>query len=769
MIKKSTPSPIIKTNKTTTSPLRQQQLNQLNPSTPPTTTKTATATATTTPIKNKNKNINTSPINKLNSQNSTPRSAENHDRRSFQGDHHRHRYMTYSATTTPSPNSIQSNQQTNHHHHHHQQQQQQQQHLTLLGAPPNAHYSPHYGQPAQRAPTSKRKPAPPLSPSYPPSSPILDSLTPRTPSPSHSNSSYLHSPEISPSRRTHRKLIKSRSPSPSPRSGTAIVKKIGSALVAPFRNSNSRRGSDASEIGLSIQEVSRLSSFGPPVQPSGPAASSAEHLPWMPSVGAAGSPTPGAQEEDPEGLTEAERIVRASRSRGTLADGTAGVFPERVLRVVNGSASVSTRASGESRTSELGLEEAESCKTTQPLNIVPSQNSRHSYLSTSTKAGCTKCVALEEQLRAEVARGRALERALDAQTLKLDQLRNWATAKVSSLDQTLQAQEKLLQQVEQRMAERHQPDIKSDYLIALQKDYVELNARLALLEAKEHEHDEDEDDPHDSSPLSPPSHSGRSTLPAYVSKLLEDPREVRPLHTRAYSTPPLATGKARPAPSTSPFSRPSWKPASPATLASKLVPPPPSTPRSPNARSAPVTPSSASCRPRYTSALGVKAPSPLGFSYETRKIIDQEDEDEETGRSTRSARPPTLFDSASVSRPVPGSPSAASSWLPNHNPRSPRISGTSTSNGAKHSYARPTLASSSRLSALNPSSSSSTFVANNRKSSNANPGSGLSRSALLGPPVRNSPAQRLPRAATAPPINKNKAVGELIRLFDQPK
>ncbi|KAA1086231.1 hypothetical protein PGTUg99_009524 [Puccinia graminis f. sp. tritici] len=746
MIKKSTPSPIIKTNKTTTSPLRQQQLNQLNPSTPPTTTKTAT-----TPIKN----INTSPINKLNSQNSTPRSAENHDRRSFQGDHHRHRYMTYSATTTPSPNSIQSNQQ-NHHHHHHQQQQQQQ-HLTLLGAPPNAHYSPHYGQPAQRAPTSKRKPAPPLSPSYPPSSPILDSLTPRTPSPSHSNSSYLHSPEISPSRRTHRKLIKSRSPSPSPRSGTAIVKKIGSALVAPFRNSNSRRGSDASEIGLSIQEVSRLSSFGPPVQPSGPAASSAEHLPWMPSVGAR-SPTPvGAQEEDQEGLTEAERIVRASRSRGTLADGTAGVFPERVLRVVNGSASVSTRASGESRTSELGLEEAESCKTTQPLNIVPSQNSRHSYLSTSTKAGCTKCVALEEQLRAEVARGRALERALDAQTLKLDQLRNWATAKVSSLDQTLQAQEKLLQQVEQRMAERHQPDIKSDYLIALQKDYVELNARLALLEAKEQEHDE-EDDPHDSSPLSPPSHSGRSTLPAYVSKLLEDPREVRPLHTRAYSTPPLATGKARPAPSTSPFSRPSWKPASPATLASKLAPPPPSTPRSPhNPRSAPVTPSSASGRPRYTSALGVKAPSPLGFAYQTRKIIDK-DGDELPKRAS-----PTV----PIRSPSPPAPSSGSARI--SNPVSPRISST-TSNGPKHSYARPTLASASRLSSLHPSASpsSSTLLANNRKPDHA-------RSAPR-PPLFNPASHRPPALLASPrhtvpstPFNKNKAVGDLIRLFDQPK
>ncbi|WAR63375.1 hypothetical protein PtB15_18B460 [Puccinia triticina] len=452
-------------------------------------------------------------------------SASNIDRerKSFQGEHHRHRFM----------------------------------HNPHLRPPNNAHYSPHYGSPTsqqQPSPSSKRKPPPPLE-----QQPNINNKRTNTPSPTHNNT---------------RKRTNTPSPTPSPRSGTAIVRKIGSALTAPFRHSASRRGSDASEIGPSdIHDLRQL------VTP--------EHLPWMPSPGSG-----GADENQDGALTEAQQIIRQTRTprdeRGS---------PERVLRVVNGSASLSTRAST-SRQSALD----QLCNTTQPLKI----SSRHSFQSalttttatTTTKAGCSKCLALEHQLAVESDRARNLELALDAQTQKLDQLRTWATAKVSHLDTTLRQQEQLLQQVEQQMAQKRGPDIKSDYLIALQKDFVDLNARLALLESKHAPQD-------DADANNTPEDDLRQS--EYISTL----RDQRPARdkTRAYSTPPLAT--------TTPgaHARAPWKPASPATMASKLRPPSTSTPASPSARSTPTTPvSGASPRPRYTSALAAKAPSPLGFA-----------------------------------------------------------------------------------------------------------------------------------------------------------
>ncbi|KNZ54867.1 hypothetical protein VP01_2828g1 [Puccinia sorghi] len=98
------------------------------------------------------------------------------ERRSFQGDHHRHRFMNYY-----SPNK----QKENH-----------------LGPPNNAHYSPHYGSQPE-----KRKP--------PPTTPLNES-------------------------KNQQPKSRDQSPSPSPRSA-ALVKKIGEALSAPFRNSTSRR------------------------------------------------------------------------------------------------------------------------------------------------------------------------------------------------------------------------------------------------------------------------------------------------------------------------------------------------------------------------------------------------------------------------------------------------------------------------------------------------------------------------------------------------
>jgi hypothetical protein len=368
----------------------------------------------------------------------------------------------------------------------------------------------------------------------------------------------------------------------------------------------------------------------------------------MPTVGA----DPQELLQDPsQPLTHAQKIIHDTRSREAMS--ILPESPERVLRVVNGSASLSTRASNQSPTTTSDREQTlnlSSCNTTQPLSIAPNA-SRRSFQS-STAQHCSKCVDLEHKLSAEVERSRALERALEEQTHKLEQFRNWSTAKVTTLDHALQAQERLLQQVERRMAEKHdKPDIKSDYLIALQKDFVELNTRLAALESKQDGQEgeqENEDNNHDDADgqgrfrdtthalayahsQSPQQRAvlGRTTPLSQVTRLLEEADSSGPegwsQKVRAYSTPPLVVGGSRrtagggetpsePGTPRKPGMSP-WKPSSPANLASKLVPPS-STPGSPGggggSRSAPATPSR-SPRPRYTSALGAKAPSPLGF------------------------------------------------------------------------------------------------------------------------------------------------------------
>ncbi|POW08016.1 hypothetical protein PSTT_07786, partial [Puccinia striiformis] len=620
------------------------------------------------------------------------RSADKNERRSFQGDHHRHRYMTYSSnqkqqspSSNPSPNQ--------------QQQQQQQQPISRLqlntqqqqlhlGAPINAHYSPNYGSSgaaAQRAPTSKRKPAPVLQEDPP----ILHSLTP---SPSRSQQS--NSPSPSPgSRNSHRssiqKLRKSRSPSPSPRSTTTeFVKKLGSALTAPFRSSNSRRGSDASEIGLSIQDVSRMTCLpGQQILSRSPVdVEMGDHLPSMPS--------PQANH-----TTLAEEIVLDTRSGIPQS-------PERVLRVVNGSASLSTRAA--SIDSRIDNDE----DATQSTSIIPSSSSRFSYQSSALTAtrgqqGCKKCLELESKLIDEIERSQNLEKILEDQSVRFEQFRNWSTSKVHTLDHTLKAQEKILQKFEQQMAEKNsnlKVDVKSDYLIALQKDFVLLNSRLALLESqKQHEEEEEEGKGKGKerlSPIPPQDHHhhqqhhqqeeaiiyGRSTPLSYVTKLLEDrnTNEDTRSKTRAYSTPPLASGSS---PYSSKPSTGNWKPSSPATMASKLLPI--SSTSANNSRSAPNTPTPTTphfspssitktndkspCRPRYSLALGnssnTKAGnSPLGLQRKTPEL----------GVPNRAA--------AYLGR-SPGSPSPHLSASSTNKPSPTRKPTT------EYGYARPTVAS----------------------------------------------------------------------------
>lgn len=623
---------------------------------------------------------------------STPTRSE-HDRKSFQGDHHRHRYMSYSA----SPSSLRPSPQSRHSPADHRARPSPSQRLDAksprpspkgpspqpssslrspgahppraprllnpttqhLGAPINAHYSPHYGSPAQRVPTSKRKPPPPISSvdaSIPTGhhSPVSSALTPQTASP-RSQHSCSRSADPSPSR-SHRKLTKSRSPSPSPRSG-GLAKIIGSVLTAPFRSSNSRRGSDASEIGLGIHDVARMEpnslSLTTDHSPS-PQPAHSERLPFMPS---AASSSPGRSSpcgRVPSHLTVAQQIIHETRSREAMS--VVPESPERVLRVVNGTATTSTKASSVSRKSLDGVFQPSSGDNTRSLSI-NRDRSRASFPASSVY--CSKCIDLESQLTNEVNRSRALERALEEQITKLEQLRNWSTAKVTTLDHALQAQERMLQEVEKRIYENNEkPDIQSDYLIALQKDFIELNARLATLEAKKAEDDgeafsappgdsclsnsQSSCETHDSPSTRPTSlgritpSSGLSPLPqaqqtyqSYGSSYAFHDREM----CRAYSTPPLKMNKTESGKHTPEMMTPRkpitpWKPSSPATLASKLVPPTlggsPRSPASNNCRSAPATPNSRSPRPRYTSALGVKAPSPLGFnSTGNRKSQDQ--------------------------------------------------------------------------------------------------------------------------------------------------
>jgi len=372
---------------------------------------------------------------------------------------------------------------------------------------------------------------------------------------------------------------------------------------------------------------------------------------------------------------------------------------------------------------------------------------------------------LEHKLTVEVERSRALERALEEQTHKLEQFRNWSTAKVTTLDHALQAQERLLQQVERRMAEKHdKPDIKSDYLIALQKDFVELNARLAALEGKQDDDDDDEEEEKEEDPVKHDQHTstqapenntrssspqyavlGRSTPSAYVSRLLEE-RSLKQDgrdKVRAYSTPPLAVATRRAAQSASvePGRSPSpWKPSSPANLASKLVPP--TTPGSPssNSRSAPATPTSRSPRPRYTTALGNKAPSPLGFSSAAR------------------TRESSGFNHSG---------SAGSS--PSKDIQFSRYRQSASPTQQQHHYARPTLASSRYAAATTTTTTTTATTATHVVSPTGRRFStGYNRNRPNRPPL--VPVTPHGLSSKRPSLGRKKAaVGDLIKMFDGPK
>ncbi|KNZ54871.1 hypothetical protein VP01_2828g5 [Puccinia sorghi] len=450
-------------------------------------------------------------------------------------------------------------------------------------------------------------------------------------------------------------------------------------------------------------------------------------------------------------LTPAQQIIQDTQHS-----------PERILRVVNGSsASVSTRASHQSTTSHHHHSNlSSSCNTTQPLSI---NNRRRSYqttttTSTSTANNCTKCMDLEHKLTIEVERSRALERALEEQTHKLEQFRNWSTAKVTTLDHALQAQERLLQQVERRMAEKHdKPDIKSDYLIALQKDFVELNARLAALEGKQdNEEEEEEDDEvpvnndateaqeNHSQPRSPsPQHAilGRTTPLAYVSRLLEERSLIQDGRdkVRAYSTPPLAVATrraaAQPASAEPGRSLSPWKPSSPANLASKLVPP--TTPGSPNSnsRSAPATPTSRSPRPRYTTALGNKAPSPLGFSSAAR-----------TPESSNLNHPGSAGSS-------PSKDTQFSRYRQSVNPTQ------------QHHYARPTLASSRYAAATAATITATTTTTHVVSPTGRRFSTGYNKNRPNRPPLVPVTPLAFSSSSNFPPLGRKKAaVGDLIKI-----
>lgn len=200
------------------------------------------------------------------------------ERRSFQGDHHRHRYMVHSGQQQhprPSPKS-QSSQSPGQHcspsaargsprkppaqrvppvtrspHH---------PNLQHLGAPTNAHYSPHYGSPANKPSVSRRKPPPPAaSVDVAMSNHLSRTLTPESVSPvtpAQKDGIFENSPRSSICSIVQHGSHKSRtpSPSPSPRSG-GLVKKIGSVLSAPFRSSTSRRGRPSLSLSFGVSAI----------------------------------------------------------------------------------------------------------------------------------------------------------------------------------------------------------------------------------------------------------------------------------------------------------------------------------------------------------------------------------------------------------------------------------------------------------------------------------------------------------------------------------
>ncbi|EGG12231.1 uncharacterized protein MELLADRAFT_89305 [Melampsora larici-populina 98AG31] len=639
------------------------------------------------------------------------------DRRSFQGDHHRHRYMIHSGQQSrprPSPKS-QSGQSpgqrsdtaarvkppsgpprkptpqrhlTSDRSPHHRPTPQH------LGAPANAHYSPHYGSAAHQASPSKRKPPPPA--------PAVDlqqstnrqtrALTPESPSPapnSNKNSPFNNSPGAS-----VRSFIQheSRTPSPSasPRSG--LVRKIGSVLSAPFRSSQSRRGSDASEINCQDRAVKKGSS-GPSADLAKPtsqdfqdrAASQhldnivlffireiaaildnngshnrtniQEHLPRMPTPGE----SPGLHRTQQAGdrcLTPSQLITRGIDLEESV------VVPnehERVLRVVNGCATTSTQATTNAQRPDV----RDVIKDDRPVsNLQPTPSFSTSTSVAAAPFRCNQCDELEHKLQVEQNRIRALEQLVEDQMTRLDQFKNWSTAKINTLEHALKAHDGLLQDLErQQYDSKASPDLKSTYLIALQKDFVDLHSRVVSLETFGNTNKSTE-----TSTRVPSSVSIRgltdatstrgwnssvspSTLGTSLGRqtLELPPQPISPVPLRSHPTSPLLRSFDEPEEledhqpptlphascpatvSTSPIppdlerlqdmnpasevttpKRSTWQASSPAKLASKLAPLSPPTPK--GLRNTPGTPSSRSPRPRYTAALSTKiAATPLSL------------------------------------------------------------------------------------------------------------------------------------------------------------
>ncbi|KAI8442680.1 hypothetical protein BY996DRAFT_8368603 [Phakopsora pachyrhizi] len=448
---------------------------------------------------------------------------------------------------------------------------------------------------------------------------------------------------------------KSRSPSPSPL-GSGFVKKLGSVIASPFKTSNSRAGSDASEIGPDARGASRSpgarrNSRNGALEDLVP--TTKEHLPNM--------PTPASR------MTPAEQIIHNHRMNEAV------VVPEpnhQVLRVVNGCPTTSTTASVRPRPDVMSaFERPQEIHSQINADRPPSEISQR-----PSKASCSKCDELEKRLCTQLQQIQDLERSLENQTAKLDQLKNWSTAKITTLDHALKSQDSLLQDLQERFYEfSGKPDVKSDYLIALQKDFVELHSRLSELELRSSlsvEGSKQLTSEEIRNVQSRSSNEGResliaspapSTIPTSVCERFPSSSQIsNPSDSSEATKDQSDSQKAQhgissliastlqqlPAEMTTPRKPASWKASSPANLASKLAPPPGTSPRSHSGfRSAPTTPSSRSPRPRYTSALGIKASSPLNLRSSSANEDDvvSQNSNTETGKLPGSPLAPLNF------------------------------------------------------------------------------------------------------------------------------
>lgn len=381
-----------------------------------------------------------------------------------------------------------------------------------------------------------------------------------------------------------------------------------------------------------------------------------EHLPRMPSANGSPGHNPMSQPGD-RCLTPSQLIVRDARLRESIV---VPQEPERVLRVVNGCATTSTQATTDTQRPDvrdvLGERHSSSLQPTPSFST-----STSTHIPTSI---CTKCHELERKLQAEQNRARVLEQLVEDQMIRLDQFKNWSTSKINTLEHSIKAHDGMLQDLERTQYEaKSNPDLKSTYLIALQKDFVDLHSRVVSLETS-------------GRPKSPTQSNGRVLSSAYMKRLTDESSSSTADHHSSISpSPQLTTGSShasdlRPVPlsplplrsppsshilhtyeddqptsqpvsvlphsscpatvSTSPIppdladlersyrvdlttpKRTTWQASSPANLAAKLAPQSPPTPKGP--RTTPGSPNSRSPRPRYTTALGAKAASPLSFS-----------------------------------------------------------------------------------------------------------------------------------------------------------